>query len=322
MPNDETPFFHSLALTGGGFRGLYTAEVLERLEARAGRPIAQCFDLLAGTSIGGILALAAAFEVPMQKVVAIFQEYGTAIFPKKFALAGAFRSRYDPAPLIEVIGKLIDKDALLGDARHALVIPALNLTTGQQQILKTRHDSTWDRDHRYSAYQVALATAAAPIYFPLAEIDNQIFADGGLFANAPDLVALHEANRFMGQLDDRVRMLSIGTLSSRYSLPSDTPRDMGVAQWLRPPVFPLIETVLAAQQQFAIQIVRHRLGENYTRIDSEPSDRVMRSIGLDKADDAAQQALLGLASKHVSDVVGTEPLQRFLAHLPRRWIIH
>lgn len=319
--DNEAHYFHALALTGGGFRGLYTAQVLERLEAKTGKPIGQSFDLLAGTSIGGILALAVAFEVPMQKVVATFKEFGPAIFPKKWPLSGAIGSKYDPAPLREVISRLIDKDASLGDARHALVIPALNMTKGQQQILKTRHDPSWDRDHRYSAYEVALATAAAPVYFPLAEIDNQIFADGGLFANAPDLVALHEASRFMKQDDARIRMLSIGTLSSRYALPSDTSKEMGAAKWLRPPAFPLLQTVLAAQQQFSIQIVRHRLGDNYLRIDSEPADTVMRTVGLDKADDAAQKALLGLASKDVSDVIGTVTMGHFLTHQPRNWLV-
>ncbi|WP_166636783.1 CBASS cGAMP-activated phospholipase [Cognatilysobacter terrigena] len=318
---ESEPYFQALALTGGGFRGLYSAHVLQRLEERSGRPIAQSIDLIAGTSIGGIVALAAAFEVPMSKVVETFAEHGPAIFRKKRSLAGLASNLYDPAPLQQVIAQLIDRDAMLSDARHALVIPALNMTTGKQQILKTRHDPSWDRDHRYNAYQVALATAAAPIYFPLAEIDNQLFADGGLVANAPDLVALHEANRFMGQRDDRVRMLSVGTLSSRYSLPSDIQRGMGVWQWLKPLKFPLIETVLAAQQQFAIQLVQHRLGENYTRIDGEPSDTVMRTVGLDKADAAAQKALLGLAAKDVSDVLGTEAIQRFLFHTPRRWIV-
>lgn len=321
MAREMDTDFHMLALTGGGYRGLYTARVLERLEEAAGRPIGQCFDLIAGTSIGGILALAIAFEVPMRSVVDVFQRHGKAIFPRRRWLAGLASSKYRASNLKEVIGQLLPEDALLRDAKHALVIPALNLTTGKQQILKTRHHPEWVRDHHYSVHAIALATAAAPIYFPIAEIDNQLFADGGLFANAPDLVALHEAAKFFERPDPQVRMLSIGTLSSTYSIARTARRNMGVWSWLRPATFPLIQTILSAQQQFSIQLVEHRLGDRYLRIDSTPADTVMRTVGLDKVDIQAQQALLGLASKDVSDVLGTESAQQFLRHTPGQWII-
>ncbi|RUL65799.1 patatin [Dyella dinghuensis] len=313
--------FHILALSGGGYRGLYTAHVLERLEEETGRPIGQCFDLIAGTSIGGIIALAIAFEVPMRRVVETFKEDGQTIFPPKSKLAGLFASRFRTEPLKNVIAGLIDHQALLSDARHALLIPTLNLTTGKQQILKTRHHPDWVRDHKYAAIDVALATAAAPIYFPVAEIDNQLFADGGLFANAPDLVALHEASKFFGKPDNRVRMLSIGTLSSRYSMPHGRRRDMGVAHWLKPSGFPLLRTILSAQQQFSNQLVQHRLGDQYLRIDNTPMDDVMRNLNLDNASYAARDALLGWAAKDVSDVMGTAPIKQFLAHTPGQWII-
>ena len=312
--------FHVLSLTGGGFRGLYSARVLQELEQHAGRPIGQCFDLIAGTSIGGILALAVAFDCPMDAVLQAFREFGPKIFPRKGKLAGLMFSRYDTAALCEVIDALLPPEATLADARHALVSPALNLTTGSQQVLKTRHNAEWTRDSKYKVKEIALATAGAPIYFPIASLDNQLFADGGLFANAPDLVALHEANKFFGQSDSSVRMLSVGTLSSTYALPASTERKRGVRHWLRPPEFPLIQTILAAQQQFSIQIVEHRLGDNHVRIDSHPPEPVMRDVGLDKAGLESQRVLLGLAAKDVTDVIGTARVQQFLVHAPRQWI--
>lgn len=317
--SDQQPF-HVLALTGGGFRGLYSARVLQELEQRAGRPIGQCFDLIAGTSIGGILALAVAFDRPMDAVIKAFREAGPKIFPPKAKWAGLMGSRYDTAPLSEVIDAILPIGATLADVRHALVIPALNLTTGKQQILKSRHNAEWTRDSKYTAKEVALATAGAPIYFPIASLDNQLFADGGLFANAPDLVALHEASKFFRQPDSAVRMLSVGTLSSTYALPASTGRKRGVLQWLRPPEFPLIQTILAAQQDFSIQIVQHRLGDNHVRIDGQPPDAVMRDVGLDKAGPESQEVLLGLAAKHVTDVIGTARVQQFLAHIPQQWL--
>ena len=68
--------FQILSMSGGGFLGLYSAEVLARLEVRIGRPIAGCFDLLSGTSIGGITALALANEVPARKILDVFKSSG------------------------------------------------------------------------------------------------------------------------------------------------------------------------------------------------------------------------------------------------------
>ena len=317
---DEGKPFHVLSLTGGGFRGLYTARVLQELEQTAGRPIGQCFDLIAGTSIGGILALAVAFERPMANVMKAFGDAGSKIFPPKGKLAGLFSSRYDAGPLREVIDTILPANATLADARHALVIPELNLTTGKQQVLKTKHVAEWARDSRYSAKDVALATSAAPIYFPIAELDNQLFADGGLFANAPDLVALHEANKFFERPDPTVCMLSIGTLSGTYAVPTSAKRERGVLDWLRPIQFPLIQTILAAQQQFSTQIVEHRLGDAYVRIDGQPADAVMNAVGLDKAGPQSQKVLLGLAAKDVTDVIGKERVKRFLTHTPGEWL--
>lgn len=208
----------------------------------------------------------------------------------------------------------------MGDVIHPVVIPALNLTEGKPQIFKSRHSSEWTRDSRYQVKDVALATAAAPIYFPVATLDNQLFANGGLFANAPDVVALHEANKFFNQPDYAIRMLSIGTLSAAYALPASAKRKRGVLDWLRPTEFPLIQTILAAQQQFSIQIVAHRLRDSYVRIDGNPADAVMRDVGLDKTSEESQQVLLGLAAKNVTDLIGTNRVQQFLIHKPCDWL--
>jgi patatin-like phospholipase/acyl hydrolase len=188
--------FNILALTGGGYRGLYTAHVLAQLEAFAGRPIGQCFDLIAGTSIGGILALALAFEIPMAQVVNEFHQRAPTIFRRRGPLAGWTRAKYAQAGLREAIEAILSSDVTLAMAQHAVIIPALNLTHGEPQVFKTRHHDTYHRDYRYRVIDIALATSAAPVFFPIAELDNQLFADGGLFANAPDLAALHEAESF------------------------------------------------------------------------------------------------------------------------------
>ncbi|REG59288.1 patatin-like phospholipase [Paraburkholderia sp. BL6669N2] len=324
----DTPF-QALALTGGGYRGLFTARALQVIEEQYGAPIGRCFDLICGTSIGGIVALAVAFEVPMEKVVAVFEEFGERIFPARMpptTFAGKLldltkhlrKPRYDASPLRDAITKLIPVDATLGDALHPLAIPAVNVTEGRQQVFKTRHKAEWVRDWKFSAVDVALATAAAPTFFELAEVGTNVYADGGLFANAPDLIALHEAEHFFSVPREALRLLSIGTTTQTYSIASSAGRRFGVMDWMEGQR--LFSVIISCQQQFAEQLVKHRLGKSYVRIDHPATDEQARDLGLDVATEAARRTLIGLADKCVTNVLGTQ-VPPFLKHKPQLKIV-
>lgn len=323
----ESPF-QALALTGGGYRGLFTARVLELLEAEAG-PIGRHFDLLCGTSIGGIVALAAAFEVPMTKVVQVFESRGQEIFPLQAKPASlpkklwdlwkySSKPRYDSGTLRSVITDLIPAEATLGDALHPLAIPTVNVTEGKPQVFKTRHVAEWSRDWKFKVVDVALATAAAPTFFELAEVGNSRFADGGLFANAPDLIAVHEAEHFFKVPKEAIRLLSVGTTTQKYSVSHGAGRAFGVLDWMAGQR--LFNVIISSQQQFVEQLVMHRLGTDYLRIDQQPSNEQAPDLGLDVASDAARTTLLALADKAVTDILGSK-LPPYLAHEPQLKIV-
>lgn len=330
----EQPF-QALALTGGGYRGLFTAKALQTMEEHIGEPIARRFDLITGTSIGGIVALAAAFEIPMARVVQVFQEHGLTIFPERTeptSLVGKFRDlyqharkpRYEASNLRAAITSLIPKDALLGDALHPVAIPAVNVTKGEPQVFKTRHFAEWNRDWKFKAVEVALATSAAPTFFELAEVTSPSgeilarYADGGLFANAPDLIALHEANHFFEVPDSAVRLLSIGTTTEKYSLSFNHHKQFGILDWMQGQR--LFNVMISAQQQLVDQITKHRLGDRYFRLDTLPSPEQVNDLGLDMASNTAQLTLKALAEKTVTDVLGSK-LAVYLAHTPQLSVI-
>ena len=83
--------FNILSLSGGGFLGLYTVSILAELEKNLGRPIASCFDLMAGTSIGGIIALGLAAERPAIDIKSAFEKNGSKIFSDRPASTGKIR---------------------------------------------------------------------------------------------------------------------------------------------------------------------------------------------------------------------------------------
>lgn len=329
MEWDKESPFQALALTGGGYRGLFTARALQVIEEHTRSPIGRSFDLICGTSIGGIVALAAAFEVPMSNVVQTFEEYGEEIFPpyeRPASRAGKLldifkhlrRPRYDSAPLRDAISKLIPANATLGDAIHPVAIPAVNVTEGKQQVFKTRHKVEWVRDWRFKAVDVALATSAAPTFFELAEVGSSMYADGGLFANAPDLIAMHEAEYFFNVHRDALRILSVGTTTQAYSIASNAGRHFGVGDWMQDQR--LFSVMISSQQQFVDQIVRHRLNESYLRIDHPASHDQTKELGLDIASPSAQRTLKALADKCVTDILGHQ-LVPFLRHTPKLKII-
>ena len=313
--------FQVLALSGGGYRGLYTARVIADLEQAIGGAIARRFDLIAGTSVGGILALALAQGIPAERVVTLFEKHGQEIFSKRRSLGGLWRAPYTANKLRELLeADELFGQRLLGSCQRAVIVPAINYTTGSPVIFKTAHHPNLQRDHRVRLVDVALATSAAPGYFPRHTVDNCQYVDGGLFANAPGQLGLHEATTFLQVDAADVHMLAIGTMSSRYTVDARrTPRG-GALDWGGP--WPLdmpkrlFGLAISAQEGMTDYILRHRLGDRYVHVDDSLTDIAARFVQLDSITDAAREVLLGNASERSKQCLGDGRVQAMLAHAP------
>lgn len=315
LPSDRP--LRVLSLAGGGFLGLYTALVLEGLETRAGEPLGRRFDLLAGTSIGGVLALALAYEVPMSHLVSLFVEHGPQVFSRRELPGGAMtrlldlsRSvlgpKYSGAALRETLQAELG-DARLADATHRVVVPAVDVSLCQTKIFKTPHSPASEGDGSVRAVDIAMAACAAPAYFPCVRIGRRQYADGGLYAVAPDQIALHELEHFMGVPPDRVSMLSIGTATAHYRPVEGVRGDAGAVGWLAEGR--LVLTMISVQQQHVQAMIEDRLGDRYLRLDADwPADA---GLGIDVATPKAVQALSALARKTLR-AVGDRQLAGFM----------
>lgn len=320
--NTEPDRFSILSLSGGGYLGLYTASILAALEESCGGPIARHFDLIAGTSVGGIIALGLANEVPAQDIKTAFEEEGTAIFSERPAPTGRLASlidlrrywskpKYDSSALKNTIFRIIGADTRIGDLKHPVIVPAVNLTKGGPQIFKTPHHEDFQRDLHLRAVDVALATSAAPTYFPIAEVDDALFADGGLYANSPDLLAVHEAEHFFGRSVGEIRLLSIGTTTAQFSFAHAHGRQLGAFGWLREQR--LVSVIIAAQQHSVDFMMQHRLGDRYLRLDAVQSKEQERHLALDVATPDAQKTIKGLAQATVQSSVNAPLLKEILS---------
>jgi uncharacterized protein len=212
-PNPEQTF-QILSLDGGGIRGLFSAAVLAAIEDDLSIKVQDHFDLLAGTSTGGIIALALGLGLRPRQVVELYLNKGREIFPKWFGVKWlqhwAIR-KYGPSALEAALSDAF-KTSRFGDSTKRLVIPAYNLGEDDVYLFRTPHHAHLKTDYKVPAWKVAMATAAAPTYFPCFRGVNSLrLIDGGVWANNPVLVAIVEATSTLGIPLGSLRALSIGT---------------------------------------------------------------------------------------------------------------
>lgn len=315
--------FRILSLSGGGYLGLYTAAVLTALEEMSGEPLYKRFDLIAGTSVGGIIALGLANQVKASEIMDAFKKHGDKIFSdqpppqtsvgkKLELLKNATAAKYSNVTLMRLIKDVMGQHTLIKDLKQRIIVPAVNLTKGKPQVFKTPHHRTFVRDLNLNLVDVALATSAAPTYFPLHQIGGELFADGGLYANSPDDLAIHEAEHFLGQRREDIYLLSIGTTTSHFSFSNSIGTDLGWMGWMNNQR--LTSVMIGVQQSNTDYVVRHKLGDRYIRIDQVQSAEQERYLALDVATSGAIGDLEGLAESSIRAITADPNLRGFLEH--------
>ncbi len=218
---DPSPVtFQLLALDGGGVRGLFTAAVLAHLEDDLGVQVTDHFDLLAGTSTGGIIALALSFGLRPADLVDFYVSRARTIFRRTWPrlpfaehLRHLRRAKYDNTAL-EAALRDVFGEALMRECRVPVVVPTYNLSGDGVRLFKTPHHDRLTRDWKIPIWQVALATSAAPTYLPASTAtDHQRLVDGGMWANNPVLVGVAEAVGLLGAPLSGIQALSLGTVA-------------------------------------------------------------------------------------------------------------
>ncbi len=213
--------FQILSLSGGGYRGLFSAIILEDLENKAGKPLRECFDLVAGTSIGGILACGIATGVPAERIRKEFERLGTRVFErprvtvlgrKLFELprVGLLSARYSRSGLEEAVQGVLGDNAeiSLASLTKPLIVPAVSATTTEAVVFESGRNA--GTHGHVSLKDVAFATSAAPTFFPEHNIAGNSLADGGIIAT-PRHGGDHKGHDDLRRKSDEIRLLSIGT---------------------------------------------------------------------------------------------------------------
>lgn len=304
-----------LSLSGGGYRGLFSAQLLARLEAAldAGaapglaRPIGERFDLIVGTSIGGILACGLSLGSSAARLAQTLERHGPRIFPplRLRALRKLVgKAPYDPRRLRRAIQECVGAQqaaAPLAEHPRPLLLTTVDWTSSRLHLLGSKGSGQADR-LGLSLMDAMLATSAAPAHFPSHRVAGHLFVDGGLAANAPDLLALRAAQTLWPGAE--LRLLSVGTANPLAGRdPAKLPqRGLGWAA-------PTIELCMHAQELHAVEQCAALLGPTrYLRLNAHPSAAQVGQVDFDVATPTSTKILLSLADDLARQQL--EPAQR------------
>jgi patatin-like phospholipase/acyl hydrolase len=240
-----------LSIDGGGIRGIIPAMVLAELERKTGRPICTLFDLIAGTSTGGVLALAltkpdaaGSPEFSAARLVELYELEGETIFSPAWHrwpiigfLYDLFFVRYSARNVGRVLRQYFG-DTRLSQAITPLLITAYDLEKRDPWLFKSEKAKTRP-DHDFPMRQAAYATSAAPTYFPPLPLPaprplrHYALIDGGVYAQNPAMCAFVEAHTIYPDARDFI-IASLGTGQTKTPIPYRKAKRWGLAGWARP----------------------------------------------------------------------------------------
>jgi uncharacterized protein len=267
-----------LSLDGGGIRGIIPAAVLAHLEARLRTSksdeklrLAECFDLLAGTSAGGILtclyltpddAEPSKPKYSASQILDFYMELGPILFHRSFSQLllsglGVFRSRYKEDALYDFSRKLMGENYISVVLKDCL-ITAYEMSTRKALLFSKHNVHKYGTMADYKLYDIARATSAAPTYFSPAQIfarDNSSrhLVDGGVYANNPAMCAFVEAVKLWPDATIReYSMLSVGTGKAITPYFWEKTHKFGFLNWLEP-IIDVLTSSVAETVDFQLQ---------------------------------------------------------------------
>ena len=282
-----------LSIDGGGIRGIIPALVLAHLEQQTGRPCSELFDLMVGTSTGGMLALGLALDndegnalFTAQQLVKLYEEHGAQIFEQSLwrkvrSVGGMLEEAYSHEALEAILDRYFGENAL-----SACRVPTM-VTSYDIQHRRTVFLKSWHDDHvELLCKEAARATSAAPTYFEPTTLEwaseSRTLIDGGVFMNSPSVSAYAEARKLFP--DEEIALLSIGTGELTRAIPYEAAKTWGSALW----VMSLLDCMFDGVSKAADHQMRLFLGERYLRLQTP------LHYASDDMDDASQGNLRNL----------------------------
>lgn len=268
----DGPSFRILALDGGGIKGAFTAAALATWEEQTHLRIVDHFDLIAGTSTGGILAIGLGLGLSGQQMLDFYKKKGPIIFPvtrlrrKLLHIARHLcLPKYSQRVLLKELEKAYcpnGETKYLKDSCCRLLIPTYRAVAGTSHVFRTPHHPDLTADANTLATHVALATAAAPTFFAAAKIATMVtessYFDGGVWANSPAMAAVIEATCFLHIPLERIDVLSVGTTEEPFTVKEQT--KAGIIGWLWKKK--ILDLLMNVQQESSLKLTKNLVNDS------------------------------------------------------------
>lgn len=288
-----------LSLDGGGIKGLIEAVVLMDIRRRTGRPILECFDLVAGTSTGGMIALMIAAGYEPEDIATLYVSRGGDIFGRKAGLGG-FRPKYSASPLESILAETFGARCL-SESAIPTVVTSYDLLAREEVLFRSWQD-------KIPMTAAGRATSAAEVFFPAHEAvyngKRRLFADGGTWANNPAAHAAAEAIALWP--DEQIIVVSLGAGENTRPLEA---KKWGAVQWVLQGA-PLVNVFMDGQSDGTCRLLRLMLGDRFFRLQTR------LDVAKDDMDDASTENLLRLVDEALSLISReTETLDRLCQQL-------
>ena len=274
MANQQRSVRRVLSLDGGGIRGIIPALVVAHLERQMGAPARELFDLIVGTSTGGILALGLSVQdqqggssLAAKRMVALYERHGAQIFERSLwrklrTAGGLLEEAYSHEALEKVLHKYF-ANKRMGDCGTPVMVTSYDIERRKTVFLKS-----WHPDHsQMLCAEASRATSAAPTYFEPVNLQwaeqSATLVDGGVFINSPAVSAYAEACKLFP--DEPIAILSLGTGELTRPIPYDAARTWGSALW----IMSLLDCMLDGASKAADHQMRLFLGDHYLRLQAQ-----------------------------------------------------
>jgi len=271
MADQQRSVRRVLSLDGGGIRGIIPALVVAHLERQMGAPASELFDLIVGTSTGGILALGLSLQdqqggslLAAKRMVALYERHGAQIFERSLwrklrTAGGLLEEAYSHEALESVLHKYF-ANKRMGDCGTPVMVTSYDIERRKTVFLKS-----WHPDHsELLCAEASRATSAAPTYFEPVNLkwaeQSATLIDGGVFINSPAVSAYAEACKLFP--DEPIAMLSLGTGELTRPIPYDAARTWGSALW----IMSLLDCMFDGASKAADHQMRLFMGDHYLRV--------------------------------------------------------
>ena len=296
--------YRTLSIDGGGLKGVMPAAFLAEIERVTGCRVVDHFDLVVGTSTGGIIALGIGLGLPCSQILEFYREKGPEVFGHSggrvrigFRRVGRwikqlFANKH-PSESLRMALYGVFGERVLGESQTRLVIPAWDSLQRHPRLFKTAHHQRFELDYQESVVNIAMATAAAPTYFPAYQPEGGLeLVDGGVWANNPSTVAAVEATAVLRWPAESVFLLSLGCTDERLIVPKRMGRGRGALM--------AVDMLMQAQSLGADVTARMLLGggggerdpvhrvdvtvdRNFAKLDTTKNLSKLEGLGKDRA---------------------------------------